>query len=120
MTTNQQDSAANRPNSVQELWENVQLAWSLFRDNRVSPYLRFGIPILIAVYVISPVDIVPDVIPGLGQLDDIAALWVGLTFFLSQVPANIKDEYRSGARSEKADRAADPDVVEGDYRVVND
>lgn len=120
MTDSQQQPAANRPNSIQELWDNVQLAWSLFRDNRVSPYLRFGIPILIAVYVISPVDIIPDVIPGLGQLDDIAALWVGLTFFLSQVPSTIKDEYRSDSGSQAPDQTADPDVVDGDYRVVNE
>jgi len=120
MTDSQQNSAANRPNSVQELWENIQLAWSLFRDNRVSPYLRFGIPLLVAAYVIFPIDFVPDVIPGLGQLDDIAMLWVGLTFFLSRVPTDIKDEYRSSADSQAPSQSADPDVVDGDYRVVNE
>lgn len=120
MTNSQQQSAANRPNSVQELWENIQLAWSLFRDSRVSPLLRFGIPLLVAAYIVFPIDFIPDVIPGFGQLDDIAMLWVGLTFFLSRVPANIKDEYRSGAQSEPSDQTTDPDVVEGDYRVVNE
>jgi len=120
MTDSQQQSAANRPSTMQELWGNVQLTCSLFRDNRVSPYLRFGIPILVAAYVIFPIDFIPDVIPGFGQLDDIAMLWVGLTFFLSKVPSDIKDEYRSGARSETSPPDEDPDVVEGDYRVVNE
>ena len=120
MTDNQHNSAENRPSTVQELWENVLLAWNLFRDNRVSPYLRFGIPLLVAAYIIFPVDFVPDVIPGFGQLDDIAMLWVGLTFFLSKVPTDIKDEYRSGAGSTTTSQNTDPDVVDGDYRVVNE
>jgi uncharacterized membrane protein YkvA (DUF1232 family) len=120
MTDSQQESAANKPRSIQELWENIQLAWNLLRDDRVSPFLRFGIPILVAAYVILPVDIIPDVIPGLGQLDDIAMLWVALTFFLNKVPVEIKDEYRSGVRSGSAPSAVGPDVVDADFRVVND
>lgn len=120
MTDTQQETAANKPRSIQELWENMQLAWNLLRDNRVSPLLRFGIPILVAAYVILPIDIIPDVIPGLGQLDDIAMLWVGLTFFLSKVPTEIKEEYRSGVRGDAGPGTVGPDVVDADFRVVND
>ncbi len=120
MTDTQQESAANKPRSMQELWENIQLAWNLLRDNRVSPFLRFGIPILVAAYVILPIDIIPDVIPGLGQLDDIAMLWVGLTFFLSKVPTEIKEEYRSGVGGGSRPSAESPDVVDADFRVVSD
>ena len=120
MTDSQQESAANKPRSIQELWENIQLAWHLLRDNRVSPILRFGIPVLVAAYVILPIDIIPDVIPGLGQLDDLAMLWVGLTFFLNKVPTEIKEEYRSGVRGDAGPSAVGPDVVDADFRVVND
>ena len=67
-----------------------------------------------------PVDIIPDVIPGLGQLDDIAALWVGLTFFLG--PGSLRISRMGLARAlvnTLPSRQANPDVVDGDYRVVD-
>ena len=57
--------------------------WGLMHDERVPLWLRL-LPIPVLVYLASPIDLMPDVIPVLGQLDDIlivgAALWVILRF----------------------------------------
>ena len=47
------------------------------RDPEV-PFIRKGLLTLAVVYVISPVDAIPDMIPQLGWLDDIGVL--GLLF----------------------------------------
>jgi uncharacterized membrane protein YkvA (DUF1232 family) len=55
-----------------ELW----LVWALLRDAR-SPVSAKLVAVLALIYVISPFDLVPDVLPILGWLDDgIIAFWL--------------------------------------------
>ena len=58
---------------------------------------------------LSPIDFVPDVIPGLGQMDDLTILLLGVWVFLQLVPKDLLHEQRG-----------ETGVVEGDYRVVGD
>ena len=46
-----------------------------------------ALPVLAAVYVVSPLDFVPDVIPVLGQLDDLGILLIAIEAFLKLCPA---------------------------------
>lgn len=128
MASEPQPSPNTRPNTLNELIDNVQLAWKLIRDGRVSPWLRFGIPALVGLYLISPVDFLPDAVLGLGQLDDLAIIWLGLQMLLRVTPRNIVNEYRSPRQ--EADptsktsprgnsKASDGDVVDATYRVVD-
>jgi uncharacterized membrane protein YkvA (DUF1232 family) len=48
------------------------------------------IPGLAAVYLLSPVDFVPDLIPGFGQLDDLAVLVFALELFIRLCPAAVQ------------------------------
>ena len=41
---------------------------------RILAVVFFTIAVLLGLYILSPMDIVPDIIPALGQLDDIVAL----------------------------------------------
>lgn len=117
MTANQPSGA--RPSTLSELVDNVQLAWKLIRDQRVSPLVRYGIPLLVAAYIISPVDILPDFIPGLGQVDDLAAIWMGLMFFLRSCPPDLVAAHRSGNKRSSAPADGNPDVVDAEYTVYD-
>lgn len=68
--------------------KELLLVWALLRDAR-SPVSAKLVAIFAALYVISPIDLVPDVIPLLGWLDDgIVAM---LLFKLAQrlLPADL-------------------------------
>lgn len=64
------------------------LVWAMLRDSR-TPVVAKITAIVAALYVISPVDLVPDVIPILGWLDD--GLVAYLLFQLTQrlLPAEL-------------------------------
>lgn len=61
-------------------------AW-VKKEYREIPYRTIGMIILTLVYVFSPLDIIPDAIPGIGLLDD--AMMV--TFCLKAVQGDIDD-----------------------------
>lgn len=80
--------------SLSAIWADVQIAWKLFWDDRV-PFLTKLILPLALLYVVSPIDFVPDFIPGLGQLDDLSIVVLALTAFLKLAPHPIVEEWRN-------------------------
>jgi uncharacterized membrane protein YkvA (DUF1232 family) len=91
----------------------VKLAWRLFRDERVPVWTKL-IPPAALLYVLSPVDLIPDLIAGLGQLDDIAVLLIGLKLFIELAPGDVVREHMIalGARV-KEWRVVDDVPIEG-------
>lgn len=72
-------------------WRGAARAvWGLVRDSRVPWFVRL-VPVPLLIYLASPIDLVPDFIPVLGQADDIlivaAALWIVLRFTPREVIA---------------------------------
>jgi uncharacterized membrane protein YkvA (DUF1232 family) len=61
-------------------------------DGRVTQCQTRAISIL---YVISPIDILPDVFVGLGQLDDMAILLLGTQLFIAVSPKDIVERIRA-------------------------
>ncbi|MEK7311550.1 MAG: YkvA family protein [Chloroflexota bacterium] len=79
-------------NFFRNLILQARLVWLLMRDPRVPLWLKV-VPVSALAYVILPFDISPDVIPILGQLDDIAALMIGFGVFINLAPAEIVEEH---------------------------
>ena len=78
---------------VDKVIMEARLIWRLLLDGRVSLWMKL-IPAAAVLYVLSPVDFIPDVIIGLGQLDDLGILLGGLRLFKSMVPAYIIEEHQ--------------------------
>lgn len=74
--------------------DQVRLTLALMRDPRVPIWAKV-IPILGIVYVLSPLDFIPDVMIGLGQLDDLAIILGGMRLFAAVVPADVVEEHRA-------------------------
>jgi len=77
-----------------DFFSQFRLAWELLWDDRV-PFVTKIIPILTLLYVISPVDLVPGmVVPGLGQLDDLAIFLIGIRLFVDVCPPALVAEHQ--------------------------
>jgi uncharacterized membrane protein YkvA (DUF1232 family) len=110
---------------VQDAARQVRLAWRLFWDQRVSVWTKLIPPIALG-YVLVPIDLVPDVALGLGQLDDLAVVLLGLKLFIELSPPDVvRDHLRAlGARidewrvvDEEEEENTPPTIIEGEYRL---
>lgn len=75
-----------------QMMKTGRLALRLARDSRVpmTAKLVLGGTLL---YLVSPVDVVPDWLPIAGQADDIAVLIAGLNMFIKACPRRLVDEH---------------------------
>ena len=73
----------------------VKLLWRLTRDPRVPARAKATLVILGA-YLVSPIDLIPDVIPGLGQLDDLFIAAFALDQILNRVPDEVVLDHWDG------------------------
>jgi len=110
-----------------ELWQQTKLVFRLIQDPNVAWYLK-AVPALALLYVISPIDLISDIIPGLGQLDDLTALIVSAKVFIDMAPQDIVSRHLqsiSGGRAILEDDSwagkirDDGELVEGEFEVVD-
>ncbi len=99
-----------------ELIKQVKLVWLLFKDQRVSNWTKAILPFS-AVYIISPLDFLPDVLLGLGQLDDLGILLLSMALFVKLCPPDIVAHHAH--QLEYAD-LHDDKTVDTTYRVIDE
>lgn len=63
----------------------LRLAWRLLRDPRVGG-AKYLLPALLTLYVLSPVDSIPDFLIGFGQMDDVGIVVAGALMFAGLIP----------------------------------
>jgi len=96
---------------------HARLAVRLVREPRV-PALFKGLPIAALLYVISPLDFIPDVIPVLGQLDDISFMLIALEGFLKLCPESAVTFHREAIAQGRrySPMAPDGPVIDAEWR----
>ena len=72
----------------------ARLVWALARDPRVPTQQKLVLG-GIAAYLAFPIDVIPDFIPVIGELDDLAVLIFGLDWFIRNAPADVVEEHMS-------------------------
>lgn len=88
-----EDGEQERMGWLREFFNQFGLAWQLLWDEHI-PLSTKVIPFLTLLYVISPVDLIPGtVMPGLGQVDDLVILLLGLRMFISLCPPEVVSKY---------------------------
>jgi uncharacterized membrane protein YkvA (DUF1232 family) len=77
---------------IRRLPTYIRLVWALVRDGRV-PVQQKLILVGIGAYVVFPIDLIPDFVPVLGRLDDLAVVLLGLDLFIRSAPADLVEEH---------------------------
>ena len=77
---------------IRRLPTYIRLVWALLRDGRVPAQQKL-ILAGIGAYLFFPIDLIPDFVPVLGQLDDLAVVLLGLDLFIRSAPEAIVAEH---------------------------
>jgi len=85
------------------LKRDIVALWIAARDPR-TPWHARAIAGAVAAYALSPIDLIPDMIPVLGLLDDLLIVPAGIWLALRCIPPALMAEYR--ARAETRPRPA--------------
>jgi uncharacterized membrane protein YkvA (DUF1232 family) len=64
------------------------LLWRLFKDKRVDAKTKILVGSLIG-YISSPIDILPDFIPFIGKIDDVAIIFFAMNKIINEIPEEI-------------------------------
>jgi uncharacterized membrane protein YkvA (DUF1232 family) len=73
----------------------IKLVFRLVRDKRV-PARPKAILVMLGAYLASPIDLIPDFIPGLGYVDDLVLAAFALDQILNRVPDQVVREHWDG------------------------
>ena len=81
------------------MWKRFALFWTLFRTDArqlltalrhpdCPAWAKWGTA-LVLLYVLSPIDLIPDWIPFFGWLDDIAIATFAIRFMVKRLPPHV-------------------------------
>jgi uncharacterized membrane protein YkvA (DUF1232 family) len=96
------------------MWKRIALLWTLVRTDArrlwfalrhpATPgWLKIGAALIVA-YVISPIDLVPDVLPIIGVVDDFVIVPLAIRWLLNRLPPEIANAAPAGAFSRRGSR----------------
>lgn len=100
-----------------QIMRTGRLALRLVRDSR-TPLAAKLILGAAALYLVSPVDVVPDWFPLVGGADDLLAVVAGLNLFIKACPRWLVDEHERKL-GHQGPGTTDDSVIEGRYRRVD-
>ena len=89
---------------LRRLFTHGRLVVRLLREPSV-PLATKSVPALALLYVLSPLDLLPDVLPGIGELDDLAMVLVALRVFTWLCPGPAVRHHEAARRLKPDDPA---------------
>ena len=75
---------------------DVHAVYLASRDPR-TPWYAKAVAIGVVAYALSPIDLIPDFIPVLGQLDELIILPLGIWLVVRLIPPYVMNEHRAAA-----------------------
>jgi uncharacterized membrane protein YkvA (DUF1232 family) len=100
------------------MFHQLKLVWALFTDKRVSLLNKMVIPLTL-LYLVSPIDFLPAAIfPGVGALDDLGVILLGMALFVKLCPPELVDYYRR--QLEYGSDSNNEEAVDTTYRVIDE
>lgn len=112
-------SQQNNRGGIGKFFDRMTLSWRLMADGRVSLFHKL-IPPLALLYILSPIDIAPEILLGpFGVVDDVGIAILALEFFIRMAPSDVVREHLEDLQRRymgKRRNADSENVVEGQYK----
>lgn len=101
------------------MWKRLSVIWVAVRGDAKRLWFALGHPespgwlkasaAAMVLYLVSPIDLIPDLLPVIGVLDDIVIVPLALRWLLARLPAHIRAyaEQRAGGATPPSKKAAD-------------
>jgi uncharacterized membrane protein YkvA (DUF1232 family) len=68
---------------------DARLLWRALRHPRAPRWLKIGTAMLV-LYLLSPIDLIPDAIPLLGVVDDLVLIPAAIRWMLRRLPPELQ------------------------------
>jgi uncharacterized membrane protein YkvA (DUF1232 family) len=96
---------ASKEQATKTLLSHAMTLFSLIRDYwkgdyREVPKLTIGLVLFAVAYIISPIDLIPDVMLGVGQLDDLAVLAIAMKMINTEINRYLEWKAIKGNKTE--------------------
>ena len=79
--------------TILPVFRRLRTAWRIYRialSDKRTPFAAKALPWMGLLYLISPIDLVPDVLPVIGQMDDVTILVIFLLWAFRLIPKDLK------------------------------
>jgi uncharacterized membrane protein YkvA (DUF1232 family) len=83
---------SKKPSALVVIKRLPRFLWHVARDPRVPWTVKAALAGM-AVYLVTPIDLIPDWIPGVGYLDDVLLVGVVVGYVLRKVPREVVREH---------------------------
>jgi uncharacterized membrane protein YkvA (DUF1232 family) len=71
---------------------DARLLWFALRHPLAPPWLKPAVT-LVALYLTSPIDLLPEAIPFVGLVDDVVLMPLALAFIIKRLPAALRADF---------------------------
>lgn len=81
------------------MWKRLTLLWTVLRGDARQMWFALRHPatpgwfklgvVLVALYLISPLDLLPDALPFIGVVDDLVLVPLAIRFLLGRLPPDV-------------------------------
>lgn len=100
------------------LLNRLRLVVRLVRDPRVPLLLKL-VPFLSLIYIVFPLDLIPDLIPALGQVDDLGVIILAVEAFISLAPHEVVQQHTADITAGSNTTPPSDKVIDGEWKHVN-
>jgi uncharacterized membrane protein YkvA (DUF1232 family) len=84
--------------AIREIPNYLKLAWGLLRDGRVSKADKLLVAGAV-LYVLNPLDFIPDIVPFMGQVDDVFLIVLAVQRMISRAGREVVEDHWPGDRA---------------------